>query len=109
MTRLIGFITRPAAVCIATLALAACGTQPKPAELLTFEQLQGNAVESAYSPDGSILYVSNFRRHVVEVIDFAEFGMEAVWRIRVAGVPAFLVIDDKGNDFYRRVRRRSAA
>jgi fumarate hydratase class I len=45
----------------------------------------------------------------VEVIDFAEFGMEAVWRIEVVDVPAFLVIDDKGNDFYRRVRRRSAA
>ncbi len=45
----------------------------------------------------------------VKVIDFAEFGMEAVWRIRVVDVPAFIVIDDKGNDFYRRVRRRPAA
>jgi tartrate dehydratase beta subunit/fumarate hydratase class I family protein len=29
-----------------------------------------------------------------------------VWRIRVRDVPAFLVIDDKGNDFYRRLARR---
>jgi fumarate hydratase class I len=42
----------------------------------------------------------------VEVVDFGELGMEAVWRIRVRDVPAFIVIDDKGNDFYRRLRRR---
>ena len=38
----------------------------------------------------------------VEVLDFAEFGMEAVWRIRVRDFPAFLVTDDKGNDFFTR-------
>jgi fumarate hydratase class I len=38
----------------------------------------------------------------VEVIDFPEFGMEAVWRIEVEDLPAFIVIDDKGNDFYAR-------
>ncbi len=38
-------------------------------------------------------------RHV-EVLDFPELGMEAVWRIRVENFPAFIVIDDKGNDFY---------
>lgn len=36
----------------------------------------------------------------VEVIDFPEFGMEAVWRIEVEDMPAFLVIDDKGHDFW---------
>lgn len=36
----------------------------------------------------------------VEVIDFPEFGMEAAFRIRVRDFPAFLVIDDKGGDFY---------
>ncbi len=38
----------------------------------------------------------------VETIDFAEFGMEAVWRIRVKDFPAFVVIDDKGGDFFAR-------
>jgi fumarate hydratase class I len=38
----------------------------------------------------------------VEVIDFPEFGMEAARRIRVEGFPAFLVVDDKGNDLYAR-------
>jgi len=35
------------------------------------------------------------------VLDFAAFGMETVWRIEVVDLPAFMVIDDKGNDFYR--------
>ncbi len=38
-------------------------------------------------------------RHV-EVLDYPEHGMEAVWRIRVENFPAFIVIDDKGHDFY---------
>lgn len=36
----------------------------------------------------------------VEVLDFPELGMEAVWKIEVKNFPAFIVIDDKGNDFY---------
>ena len=36
----------------------------------------------------------------VEVIEYEELGMEAIWRIRVENFPAFIVIDDKGNDFY---------
>ena len=38
-------------------------------------------------------------RHV-EVLEYAELGMEAVWRIEVEDFPAFIVVDDKGNDFY---------
>ncbi len=36
----------------------------------------------------------------VEPLEYPELGMEAVWRIRVENFPAFIVIDDKGNDFY---------
>jgi fumarate hydratase, class I len=36
----------------------------------------------------------------VEVLDMEELGMEAVWKIQVEHFPAFIVIDDKGNDFY---------
>jgi len=36
----------------------------------------------------------------VEILDFADFGMEAVFRIRVEDFPAFVIIDDKGNDFF---------
>jgi fumarate hydratase class I len=37
----------------------------------------------------------------VEVVEYAELGMEAVWRIEVENFPAFIVVDDKGNDFFR--------
>ena len=36
----------------------------------------------------------------VEVLDFEELGMEAVWKIDVVDFPAFIVVDDKGQDFY---------
>jgi len=36
----------------------------------------------------------------VEVQEFPELGMEAIWRIEVEDFPAFIVVDDKGNDFY---------
>ena len=36
----------------------------------------------------------------VECIDYPELGMEAVWRIDVEDFPAFILVDDKGNDFY---------
>jgi fumarate hydratase class I len=36
----------------------------------------------------------------VDVLEYPELGMEAVWRIRVENFPAFIVIDDKGHDFY---------
>ena len=36
----------------------------------------------------------------VDVLEYAELGMEAVWKIEVRDFPAFIVIDDKGNDFF---------
>ena len=36
----------------------------------------------------------------VEVLEYPELGMEAVWKIQVQDFPAFIVVDDKGNDFY---------
>jgi fumarate hydratase class I len=38
--------------------------------------------------------------HKVEVIDYPELGMEAVYRIEVKDFPAFIIVDDKGNDFF---------
>jgi fumarate hydratase, class I len=39
----------------------------------------------------------------VEVLEYPELGMEAVWRIEVEDFPAFVVVDDKGNDFFAEV------
>jgi fumarate hydratase class I len=36
----------------------------------------------------------------VDIQEYPELGMEAIWRIDVEDFPAFIVIDDKGNDFY---------
>jgi fumarate hydratase class I len=45
----------------------------------------------------------------VEVLEYAELGMEAVWRIEVEDFPAFIVVDDKGNDFFAETLRPVAA
>ena len=36
----------------------------------------------------------------VEVLEYPELGMEAIWRIQVENFPAFIITDDKGNDFF---------
>ena len=37
----------------------------------------------------------------VDVMEYAELGMGAIWRIEVEYFPAFVLVDDKGNDFFR--------
>jgi fumarate hydratase, class I len=44
----------------------------------------------------------------VEVLEYPELGMEAVWRIEVRDFPAFIVVDDKGNDFFADVTQPTA-
>jgi fumarate hydratase class I len=36
----------------------------------------------------------------VELLEYPELGMEAIWKIEVKDFPAFILVDDKGNDFY---------
>ena len=40
----------------------------------------------------------------VEIVEYEELGMEAVWRIEVENFPAFMVVDDKGNDFFAQIK-----
>ena len=47
----------------------------------------------------AILAQDNIKK--IEVLDFPELGMEAVWKIEVENFPAFIVVDDKGNDFFK--------
>jgi fumarate hydratase class I len=44
----------------------------------------------------------------VEIQEYEELGMEAIWRIEVEDFPAFIVVDDKGNDFYGELMKRSS-
>ena len=41
----------------------------------------------------------------VEVLEYPELGMEAIWKIQVEDFPAFVIVDDKGNDFFQSVSR----
>lgn len=49
----------------------------------------------------ALLAKENIRK--VEVLDYPDLGMEAVWRIEVVDFPAFILVDDKGNDFYKQI------
>ena len=53
------------------------------------------------------LALDNIRK--VEVLEYPELGMEAVWKIDVVDFPAFIVVDDKGNDFFEQVRAEASA
>eukprot|EP00922_Rhytidocystis_sp_ex-Travisia-forbesii_P062123 GHVS01091979.1.p1 GENE.GHVS01091979.1~~GHVS01091979.1.p1 ORF type:complete len:598 (+),score=96.48 GHVS01091979.1:32-1825(+) len=63
------------------------------------EQYGGFYLGSIGGP-AALLAVENIKN--VEAIDFVELGMEAVWKIEVEDFPAFVVIDDKGNDFFKK-------
>ena len=49
----------------------------------------------------AVLAEENIKK--VECIDFPELGMEAVWKIEVENFPAFILVDDKGNDFFKKL------
>ena len=43
----------------------------------------------------------------IECVEFPELGMEAVWKIQVENFPAFILVDDKGNDFFLQIKPRN--
>lgn len=45
----------------------------------------------------------------VEVVEYPELGMEAIWKIEIKDFPAFIVVDDKGNDFFAEFKKRPQA
>jgi fumarate hydratase class I len=49
----------------------------------------------------AILAKENIKR--VEVLEYPELGMEAIWKIEVEDFPAFILVDDKGNDFFKQI------
>jgi len=50
----------------------------------------------------AILAKENIRH--VEILEYPELGMEAVWKIDVVDFPAFILVDDKGNDFFQQIK-----
>lgn len=45
----------------------------------------------------------------LECVEYAELGMEAIWKIEVENFPAFILVDDKGNDFFQQINNQCAA
>jgi tartrate dehydratase beta subunit/fumarate hydratase class I family protein len=54
-----------------------------------------------FAASGSAANLAEHCIKKVEVQEYAELGMEAIWRIEVVDFPAFIVMDDKGNDFFK--------
>lgn len=50
----------------------------------------------------AILAQNNIKK--VEVLEYPELGMEAIWKIEVVDFPAFILVDDKGNDFFKMIK-----
>ena len=44
----------------------------------------------------------------IECVEYPELGMEAIWKIQVEDFPAFILVDDKGNDFFKQIKPRCA-
>ena len=55
----------------------------------------------------AILAQNNIKK--VEVLEYPELGMEAIWKIEVEDFPAFILVDDKGNDFFQQIADNCSA
>lgn len=55
----------------------------------------------------AILAKENIRK--VELLEYPELGMEAIWKIEVVDFPAFILVDDKGNDFFQQIDTHACA
>ena len=74
--------------------------------LASLSRAKGNGSETKYlnalaSIGGAAANLAEHCIKKVEVLEYPELGMEAIWRIEVVDFPAFIVIDDKGNDFFK--------
>lgn len=58
---------------------------------------------SAYRRPAAILAQDSIKN--VEVLEYPELGMEAIWKIDVVDFPAFILVDDKGNDFFQLIKK----
>jgi fumarate hydratase class I len=55
----------------------------------------------------AILAQNNIKH--IECVAYPELGMEAIWKIEVENFPAFILVDDKGNDFFKQIKPRCGA
>ena len=50
---------------------------------------------------GPAAFLSSSNIKSIACVEYPELGMEAIWKIRVENFPAFILVDDKGNDFFK--------
>jgi fumarate hydratase class I len=53
----------------------------------------------------AVLALENIKK--VECLEYPELGMEAIWKIEVENFPAFILVDNKGNDFFKQLKPKS--
>ena len=85
------------ALTLALAVVAALGT----ASLYNSRQRYENRLEQTSSLATAAANLAEHCIKKVETLEYPELGMEAIWRIEVVDFPAFIVIDDKGNDFFK--------
>ena len=56
------------------------------------------------SPGGPAALLAERHIKKQELLDYPELGMEAVWEIEVKDFPVFILVDDKGNDFFKQLK-----
>ncbi|OYY03815.1 MAG: fumarate hydratase, partial [Acidocella sp. 35-58-6] len=80
----------------ASLVMLSKGNRSK--DVLNACQKYGGFYLGSIGGPAAVLARDNITK--VEVLEYPELGMEAVWKIEVKDFPAFIVMDDKGNDFF---------
>ena len=64
-------------------------------------QANGGFYLGSIGGPAAILAQNNIKS--IECVEYPELGMEAIWKIRVEDFPAFILVDDKGNDFFKKL------
>ena len=69
-------------------------------------QAHGGFYLGSIGGPAAILAQNNIKS--IECVEYPELGMEAIWKIEVENFPAFILVDDKGNDFFKQIKPRCA-
>lgn len=86
----------------ASLIMIAKGNRS--AEVTTSCKAHGGFYLGSIGGPAAILAQNSIKK--VECLEYPELGMEAIWKIEVKDFPAFILVDDKGNDFFQQIRDR---
>ncbi|MFC2462502.1 MAG: fumarate hydratase [Porphyromonas endodontalis] len=86
----------------ASLIMIAKGNRS--AEVTTSCKAHGGFYLGSIGGPAAILAQNSIKK--VECLEYPELGMEAIWKIEVEDFPAFILVDDKGNDFFQQIRDR---